>query len=469
MRKTAVAATLLFVSMVFVACGYNGGAVYLQDVSYVTTYEGVLEEISAEEITSENMSLQAGELRSNRFISPRRQLLVDDFDYMIEVLLNNFPYFGIAERRLGVNVEELIAETREAIVGTRYSLTTNYNFWWVLDHYLFARVGYVGHLFIQAPEMIHLTLANVYRGPVGYDGEFLYMGNREFTYWGMLFRDIVRSEAARQFYGYIEIDLNNYEEGMIEPDNVTVDIVADGIGYISVARFWHYNIEHDRQIIFDFMEEITDFDHLIIDLRGNPGGFTRYFIMNFMMPNLPYGEELIIPMHTMFMAGDYNIPWIEANSDDTYLLFGERTERIPVQEFIDAGDFPYMNPYDLEILDYVSPYYITIRGTGEILFPGRIWVLVDGGSASAVEYASLYIQATGFATIVGEPTRGITGGAMSGFFVLPNTGLIVRHDIGYFFDSYGRAIDEFGVAPDIINFEGMDALETVLAIIEADN
>jgi len=38
-------------------------------------------------------------------------------------------------------------------------------------------------------------------------------------------------------------------------------------------------------------------------------------------------------------------------------------------------------------------------------------------------------------------------------------------DIGSFTDDYGRSIEEHGVAPDIRNFPGMDALETVLAII----
>ena len=160
--------------------------------------------------------------------------------------------------------------------------------------------------------------------------------------------------------------------------------------------------------------------------------------------------------------------WIDAQNDDQYFFSGERLEFVPVRDFIDAGDFPYINPDDLDLLDYVLSYEVAIRGTGEILFPGKIWVLVDNDSASAVEYAAIYIQATEFATIVGEPTMGITGGALSGFFVLPNTGVIVRHDIGYFFDDYGRAIDEFGVSPDILNFEGMDALETVLAIINGN-
>ena len=52
------------------------------------------------------------------------------------------------------------------------------------------------------------------------------------------------------------------------------------------------------------------------------------------------------------------------------------------------------------------------------------------------------------------------------FSALPNTGLIVSWDIDYVTDQYGRALNEFPTKPQYFNREGMDALETVLQMIE---
>ena len=393
-----------------------------------------------------------------------RRLMVEDFDYMIEILHDNFPYFAMAERRFDISIEELIWNTRTVLAGPNYNLIDSYDFWWVVWNYFTRPLQSIGHLHIQDPDVIHLTLANVYRGPMDWFGEFLYMGDREFTYWGEIFRDIVRSERAQQFYGYIELDLGNYEEDMIEPDNITTAIIADGVAYISVAQFMHYNIEYDKEIVFAFYEQIADFEHLIIDLRGNPGGFMRHFVRIFMMPNI--AEDVVVQIPTMFMGNHYNMQWVQADFDDAY-FFGDGyiMQVWDAQEYIGAGSFPYINPDDLGNFDYLLYYATTIPATGEVMFGGKIWILLDEYSASASEYSALFARAANFGTLVGAPTRGVTGGGMAGFFALPNSGLIVRHDIGYFIDEYGRAIDEFGVMPDIFNFDGMDALETVLSII----
>lgn len=393
----------------------------------------------------------------------RMRPFVEDFDYMIELLHNNFPFFAIAQRQFDVNVEELVWETRAVLLEPRYNIRDADDLWWVLWNYFTRHLQQIGHFAIQSHATLHLTLANVYRGGIGYDGQPLDLGDREFSFWGEIFRDLLYTELVWDTYGGFYIDLGEYEDGMIEPDNVTMEVLIPGeAAYISVARFIHYNINHDQELIFAFYEEIAGFEHLIIDLRGNPGGFTRYFIQNFMMPNLV--EDIEFYVYSLFMAGEQNIPWVQASFDDFYLWNGYHINIWPVQEYT-AGGFPYLNPVDMDFLDYIVPRHIRISSSGEMFFDGKIWILLDERSASAAEIAALYARAANFATIVGEPSRGVVGGGFVGMFALPNSGLVVRHDIGYWVDDYGRAINEYGVIPDIFNFEGMDALETVLTII----
>ena len=390
---------------------------------------------------------------------------VQDFDYMIELLHDNFPFFAVAQRRFGVDVQALVWEARNVLVEGHYIIQSANDFWWVVWNYFTTPLQQIGHFAIQSHATLHLTLANVYRGGIGYDGNPLYLHGRDFSYWGEMFRDLLNSDLVWDMYGGFYIDLGNYEEGMIEPNNVTMEVLIDGeVAYIGVERFIHYNIEHDQELIFAFLREVSDFDHLIIDLRGNPGGFTRYFIQNFMMPIMYEAVEFSI--YSMFVGGDRNLEWVGAHIADHYLWSGNERLVWSAEDRMSVGFFPHMNTADLGILDYISPHHVVIEPGDERLFYGKVWILVDEASASAAEIAAMYARAANFATIVGEPTRGVVGGGFVSFFSLPNTGLVVRHDIGYFIDEHGRAINEFGVIPGIRNSPDMDALETALAVIE---
>ncbi|MDR2166290.1 MAG: hypothetical protein LBE35_00390 [Clostridiales bacterium] len=387
---------------------------------------------------------------------------IQDFEYMLEVLRENFPYFGIAERRFGANTERIIDNTRRALLEAE--ITDADRFADILQLNFIMPLRSIGHLSLQDRDVLHLILGNIYRGPIDYNGEPIYMHGRDFTYWGLKFKAVARSEAAQQFYGLIEVDLG-YEYGMIMPNNVITEVLTPGeVAYIRVNQFWHYNIPHDKAIVFDFYEEIRGFDHLILDFRGNPGGFTRYFIQIFMAPNIPY--DLKLDIYTLFMGGAHNLAWIAPTKDDARVFYDSELQKIPLDEMLYR--FPNLHPGDAAKLDYILPHPVQIRSTGEMLFDGKIWILVDPFSASAVEYALLYAIAADFATIVGAPTRGVTGGALTAFATLPNTGLILRYDFGYFIDATGRAIDEFGVAPHYTNLPGQNALQTVMYLILND-
>ena len=77
------------------------------------------------------------------------------------------------------------------------------------------------------------------------------------------------------------LDVETAEEvGFMNPGNVTTSIIEDGrIAYVHIASFMN-NVALDSETLFPFFEEVQDFEHLIIDLRGNGGGFTNSFLEN---------------------------------------------------------------------------------------------------------------------------------------------------------------------------------------------
>jgi hypothetical protein len=388
---------------------------------------------------------------------------IQDFEHMVEVLSKNFPYFRIAERRFSVNIEQVIDNTRQMLEYVE--IQDSHQFRRIIEGNFISPMRQIGHLSVQDSSTMSLILGNIYRGPINYNGEYIDLGGRDFTHWGRKFIDMARSPAAQRFYGFLEPDS---EGSSIIQGNISTEILdaEAGIALVSVRQFWHHNIEHDKALVNEFYKEIKDFRHLILDFRGNGGGFTRYFVQLFMAPIIPQDIEFYV--YTLLRGGEKNLRWFEAEKTDARVFLDTELNKLNTAEYM-AGRFELMNPADKAMLDYIVPYPVRIKSTGERLFSGEIWILVDGNSASAVEYASIYAMAADFATVVGTPTRGVTGGGLPAFFTLPNTGLVVRYDYGYFIDSKGRAIDEFGVTPDYLNQPGMNALETVLNMIKTRN
>ena len=100
------------------------------------------------------------------------------------------------------------------------------------------------------------------------------------------------------------------------------------------------------------------------------------------------------------------------------------------------------------------------------IFQGKIWILTNERTSSAAEVATLFSKYAGFAVIVGETTRGVTGGGTtSGRIVMPNTGILIRYDLTYKTDSRGRALDEIGVLPHHHICPDEDAFDVVKMLI----
>jgi C-terminal processing protease CtpA/Prc len=94
-------------------------------------------------------------------------------------------------------------------------------------------------------------------------------------------------------------------------------------------------------------------------------------------------------------------------------------------------------------------------------------MLTDQTMGSAAQAAAWYAKETGQITLVGNTTGGAFGGPRTMAF-MPNTGIIFYFDIFYITDAKGRPL-EAGTIPHHFNLPGMDALETVLALIDEGN
>jgi hypothetical protein len=424
-----------------------------------------------------------------------RDLALYDFDYALRVVLENSPWDSVIYRRLGFDFHEFMAYHRSLIynmtprvfpvfppgfaidlplrepVDAR-SMAANYLIS-MLQFDIAMPLGGIGHLGPRDLNLYQIVLTALYRGYYGSIGEV----DRELLQGVRTNLDAYMHPSAIWFYGEIEVDLDEEVHPFPNvPGNVVTEIIVpDEVAFIRFNSFLS-NPEYDGLITLPFLQEVSDFNHLILDLRGNGGGMTIYFT-SYVLPLL-INEPIEVSSWEIFAGSPTVVRMYEAISAAVEIASPEVLEVdggviyfeiMPINDFLYQRNKPYFNQDDLERLAYVMVAgSLVMPGEDSVGFEGQIWMLIDGGTGSAASLAALMINLTGIGTLVGENTSGVMA-ATHLYTALPNTGIVWRVDIGYFTDPYGRSLEVYGITPDVFNFEGMDALETVLAIIAEGN
>ncbi|MCL2189216.1 MAG: S41 family peptidase [Defluviitaleaceae bacterium] len=422
-----------------------------------------------------------------------RDMVLYDFQYMVRFILENSPWDSIITRGLGIDFAEFVADFEEfiydmepyplmildeALMRTFFPIHEGDDPRALAANYLFALLTWsfaphlmgIGHLsavsldyyttmYTSHARAMHQLAEAETRNP------FVALRHATFAH-----------PAARWFYGAIEVDLDADDAILpIVPGNITTERLQEddvNIAYMHINNFWS-DQEYDDAIILPFLQAVRDYDHLIIDLRGNWGGEMSYPIQ--LLLRRLINEPLETVGFEFFAAGSAAVTMmqtlvetIEYNAASAGLEDYTEVYILPAREFIAQRNMTEFNESDLERLEYVtvsrSVFFPCEDAVG---FTGEIWILVDSGTASAANTITGLALSTGFATVVGENTSRIMG-ATHVYVALPNTGIIWRTDIGYMTDDYGRSLEFYGLTPNIRNFDGMDALQTALVYILSD-
>ena len=349
---------------------------------------------------------------------------LDDFEYMYDILQENFPFFEVNKRLNGIDWLGKKDEYMDLIKSTKSD-----------DEFYASLNSILGELHNGHTNML--------------DEQEYFLHKRFFT---------LNSDSYSAWLQQLNIEkaINRYSQNdtgkepgstigttnsNIVTDNVRTEIlVQDKAAYLYIKSLRYSNIEWDMKIIKPFLLSIKDYSKLIIDIRGNGGGSESYWTDN-IVPML-ISKPVSYKTYMAYRGGSFEEDFIKNK-----LGFGY--EKLKPIIDIDAEGLKNYPPELKEDFKYYYMFENTINPKDSIDFEGKIYLLVDNGVYSSSEMFASFAKSTGFATLVGRRTGGDGIGQDPLVCVLPNSGYAFRFPMVMGLQSDGTCNNEFKTAPDI--------------------
>jgi len=417
----------------------------------------------------------------NRFNNMTRDDMISDFEYLMTTLEENWPFFNISISANGVDVRELADNTRTLLNNPATDINCPFDFLHIVQEYFFEPINQLGHL----RQIFHYEDFFATRARVNLEIE---QGRIDRLF--VFFHEVFNRPESVLFYDRLR---DTGRGGVMPPPRtgpvMEFDILEDGrIAYMGVNRMiniwqdtWrhHTNMWHYEGLTYRFSQDIEGYEHLIIDFRGNRGGLSMHF-RSLIMPQF-LRDGIGLHAYAFYMDGEYAAlarEVFDIRSIFPPIAHSELEDNFVPPEVHFSEPLPYLDPNAdfahaissfLHIIPVYHYYGVMNSARQDTLFDGKIWLLTDGETASAAEGVVAILKYNEIVTVVGEPTWGIMGTSFEPntmYLTMPNTGIIVRFDVAYYTDPYGRPFQGYGIQPHYFPRPGMDALETVLAMIE---
>ena len=247
---------------------------------------------------------------------------------------------------------------------------------------------------------------------------------------------------------------SNYEKEPV----LELTHIDDNISYIRIPSFANDLKDEEGPRVAEWIENHLTDKAIIIDIRGNGGGTTRYW-QDYILPYfMKEGHEV----KSRFYINEW--PDIPDCSKLEALIepFIASDEEYSYVEGLPYFDLP-------EELCDATLYSMTTCAYDDSIphFEGELYLLVDENTGSAAEVLMRYVKASSCGTVIGVPPEIVVGSA--GVFTplihkLPNTGLCIECVIGYSINPDGSCGEVYSVQPDY--YAESDALELCLELVE---
>lgn len=227
------------------------------------------------------------------------------------------------------------------------------------------------------------------------------------------------------------------------PANVQMfDVVPNQVGYLSVRELTHLSLldTDERHAVMRYLQKIKHYPALIVDIRTNTGGDTRYWTQ-FLLPAIT-ARPLSLDLYSFFKKGTQMDAYKATRPTMTDIDRTQVAKALPV-----SADLARI--LDTFAYQEIQPLRVDIDPNG-IGFGGKIYLLVDTDVYSSAETLAIFAKYTKFATLVGTPTRGDGVGTDPMIAILPNTHFAVRYAKQLGLAPDGTINATHGTQPDVL-------------------
>lgn len=358
------------------------------------------------------------------------QELLADYDAFWDALRENDPFLPVMEEA-GLRLAALQREGRETVEKRCASAGDLLN---VLRDQT-ARMGNLAHLGMLGPAMFQEYAALTETG--------VFSAGSVEARW-------VRDPQTIHTYALMEPAPAASSAALPE-----AEIAYDGeekILYFHFRSFGHALVERDRELVADAVNTYPEARHIIFDITGNGGGSDHYWVENIVAP----------------FGGSYSY------SRTLYFNLSPLNRQYGLEEEAEALEGPAARGAP----SFVEKLGLTHRIRDVMQLPGpreetrctasaRRWLLIDGTVFSAADSFAAFCKKSGWATVVGTPTRGDGGGIRPFVIRLPHTGLLARFSTVAAANDDGSLNAVTGTRPDFYPKPRERALDACLRLIKS--
>lgn len=338
---------------------------------------------------------------------------IEDFEYMYNLLGENFSFLNVNKRLYDIDWLGNKKKYEKIIENTKNDA-----------EFFVAISNILGDL---NNDHTHVFNGEVY--------------NRYYKHFYPNEHGVLNYEKSMERYGFTgdveTIELNPDSNFLIsdEPVLETKVLVEDELAYMKIKSMSAYHINEDYSKVESFLKEVEDYEKLIIDIRGNSGGFDAYWknIVEFLI------DDTLKAEYYSFFRGEYR---------DKYDMY-----KVPTAKPIERLDEEMLDKFPPEVktdFQYYDRNFVIVQPWGDLNFNGKVYLLVDKYVFSSSEKFASFAKDTGFATLVGETTGGDRVFPEIPFAYLPNSGLVIRFSSELGINADGTINMETRTVPHIV-------------------
>ncbi len=304
--------------------------------------------------------------KSKGSLSEKQKL--EDFQYMHDVLKENYPYFSVNSRTNEIDWLKDKKRYDEMIKAT----SSNEEFFSVLETIL-------GELDPAYVGMISKEFYDEYQGMYEKDSV-------AYEAWG---RELNKETAKARYKGMTNEENKNQDYGeYVDPNNVRTEIVKENnVAYLNIKSFSSSNIKPDMEKIRPFLQNVKNYPSLIIDIRQSGGGDISYWADN-LLPML-INKPLESKNYKLYRGGSFSEDFMKTSTGKTYKEMSTIDNllnlKLPAMPTEVGGSFKYY----IETNQRVVP-------NNPIGFKGKIYLLVNRNVYTSSEMFAGFAKNTGF-------------------------------------------------------------------------